>query len=376
MLIIIWAGLILAGILRPKSKIITFLMIAFMIVTIGYSTQGSDFIIYKNEYTWAAYQTSADVHYVGYLVIEQWGHQAGLTFEQFRLIVAVVSCLLLYFGIKPMTENINFVYSFYLIYPFGHEAIQVRTFLANAIFIFLFTFALNALKDKGVKRILKLILFYGVALIGCTMHFQAVFYLAAFTALLFLPKKYTVEQVFFLSFVVFLLIQTNILSGIIGAMNSRASYWLSSKTGLGIVIPIALTLFIWWLTQYSSKTFVKYTVNMGLLEKTSNSSECVKTLMDRKELVDSFTKFSDYILLIIPLFCYDITFNRLWRLFLVILYVIISYVAYYKVNSKVKDQIFVLLIGLLIFTVVYENEFSLLFNLMDNNAVFGKWSVF
>lgn len=360
MLLIIWIILIFLGLLIPKSKLLTILMVLFMVVVIGFRTQGGDYIIYFNEYKWSVYQTYSDIHYVGYLFIEKYAHSLGIEFDQWLFIVAVVSILLTYSGISRLTNNVNAVLALYFIYPFTHEAIQVRTFLANSLFIFALPLVLCDEEQDKKRTIIKRILFYILSAIACTFHFEAAIYVAMITLMLFLPKKYSKSYVFVFSIILFFLIEFGILPKIISNFNTRIAYWISGRTGLGIVFPIAFTIGIWYLSQILGKRCV-------LVEKENP---------EKQQFYQKLLRLSDFIILLIPMFCYDITFNRLWRLFLVIDYIMLARIIPYKLTNKARTNILIITGILLIGIVIYENELTLLFELLVNNGIFKSISMF
>ena len=109
MLIIIWILLIACGILFPRSKILLWFMLSFMIVSIGCRTQGADYISYSLEFQWAATQKLTDVSYPGFVLVAKIAHQYGLSFESFVFTVATFSCVLFYIGIKIQKKQIGII---------------------------------------------------------------------------------------------------------------------------------------------------------------------------------------------------------------------------------------------------------------------------
>lgn len=360
MLVVLWLCLIFAGIVKPKSKTLSIIMLGFMVIVVALRTQGADYTIYENEYRWSVYQAASDVHYVGYLLLEQCAHSLGLGFEVFKTIVGIVSCCLTWIGFRKLTENMNLALALYFVYPFAHEAVQARTFLANSIVIAALPFVLKQnQKDSQTKRNVKNILFFVLGGIACTFHFEAVFYIVVLGCVLLLPEKYNSTYVLTASAIAFLLIVSNILPVILSKFNTRIQYWVSSRTGLGIVFPIAITMLIWYLNHYILK-------------------KCL-TKISGPEQGDYYKKsyrVNDYIFWLIPLFCYDITFNRMWRFFLVLLYASAGNLIYHRITQQQRKFISALLVLLLLVLAVYEGEMVLLHNLMENNALFRRLSVF
>lgn len=230
MLILIWGFLILLGFLFPKSKPVSFMMLAYMIIVIGFRTQGADYIIYQNEYEWAEYQIFSDVHYVGYLILEQFAHKAGIQFEQFILYVGLISCILTYSGLRKLTQNVNMLLALYFIYPFAHEAVQTRTFLANSIIIFALPLILLDNENDRKKTIIRRVLFFALATLACAFHFEAIIYVFFIALMLFLPEKYGKMYIIVGTAIAFLLIESGVLPLLVSQLNTRISYWLSYKT--------------------------------------------------------------------------------------------------------------------------------------------------
>lgn len=371
MLFLLWGLLVISGVLFPKSKFVSAMMLAFMIITIGFRTQGADYIVYKNEFIWSEYQVFSDVHYVGYLVLEQYAHKWGISFDQFLVLVGSVSCLLTYFGISRLTFKVNAVLALFFIYPFSHEAIQTRTFLANSVLIAALPLILKTPmkkypKAKGHNKnvsFFQILLFYAFSILACAFHFEAVIYVFFLSLMLFLPPKYGKVYVVGGSTVAFLLIQTGILPKIVERFNSRIAYWLSGKTGLGILIPITISIVIWYAMQITGTVCVRQ--NAG--DNAENSRA--------QSFYNSILNFSDYILFLIPLFCYDITFNRLWRLFLLLLYVMVVDAFPRNMRKNTRLWIVLLLSVLFVSVCIYEGVFGLLYGFFENNAVFRSLSV-
>lgn len=360
MLLIIWCILIGLGLLMPKSKTLSVIMGLFMITVIGFRTQGADYDIYVNEFKWSAFQTYSDIHYPGYLFIEKIAHNYGILFEQWILIIGIISVLLTYSGIKKLTNNVNAVLALYFIYPFTHEAIQVRTFLANSLIMFSLPLILNDDGSDSKKTFLKRVLFFCVGAIACTFHFEAAIYVAMIALMLFLPEKYSKTYIFSFSIILFALIEVGILPKIVSSFNTRIAFWISGKTGLGIVIPVTITLLMWYLSQVLAKQCVK-------LDRHNP---------EKQAFYKRLLRLSDFIILLVPLFCYDITFNRLWRIFLIVDYIMLARIVPYKLTNKTRNSIILLTCILLIAIVVYENELTLLFGILENNGIFKSFAVF
>lgn len=354
MIWIAWLGLIGAGLLFRKSKIVSVLIVIFMILAIGGRTQGGDYEIYANEYLWASKGFYNGVHYLGYLLLEMFAHQYGVEFQNFLIWIAGISSVLYFIGIRRITDNCNIVYALFFFYPFTHEAIQTRTFLADSIILCALPFLLREKKTKKQKTI-DYVLFFALSAIAVSMHFLVAAYIATAILYIVLPKRGNLLKIFIGLAIVYCLIVTNILPRIIEPLNTRVAYWLSSRTGFGVVFPIAFTFGIWILGEYIIRIMrhkgMKYVGKLPL---------------------DNVDKFKNYILFLIPLFAYDITFNRVWRLFLVLLYACIAETLYSaRINRAERSLILFLAVMLIAGIFIYEREPALITGIFANNAFFG-----
>lgn len=354
MIWIAWLCLIGAGLLFRRSKLISALIVIFMVLAIGGRTQGADYEIYANEYLWSIQGFYNGVHYLGYLRLEMFAHQYGIEFQSFLLWVAGISSVLYYLGIRRITRNSNIVYALFLLYPFTHEAIQTRTFLADSIILCALPFLLRE-KETKKRMIADYILFFTLSAIAVSMHFLVTVYIVAAALYITLPKRGSLLKIFIGLIIVYCMIVTNILPKIIEPLNTRVAYWLSSRTGFGVVFPIVFTIGIWILGEYIIRIMrhkgMKYVGNLPL---------------------DNVDKFKDYILFLIPMFAYDITFNRAWRLFLVLLYACIAEILYSsRINRAERSSIMFFAAILIVGIFIYEGEPGLITGIFANNAFLG-----
>lgn len=354
MIWIAWLGLIGAGLLFRRSKIVSALIVIFMILAIGGRTQGADYGVYANEYLWSLQGFYEGAHYPGYIQLEMFAHQNGVEFQDFLIWVAAISSVLYYLGIRRITGNCNIVYALFLLYPFTHEAIQTRTFLADSIILCALPFLLRE-KETKKRMTIDYTLFFVLSAIAVSIHFLVAAYIIAAVLYIVLPKRGSLLKIFIELFIVYCLIVTNILPKIVEPLNTRAAYWLSSRTGFGVVFPLIFTFGIWVLNEYIIRIMrckgMKYVGNLPL---------------------DNVDKFKDYILFLMPMFAYDITFNRAWRLFLVLLYACIAEILYSaRINRVERLSIMFFAMMLIAGIFIYEGEPELITDIFKNNLFFG-----
>lgn len=357
MLIIIWILLIACGILFPRSKILLWFMLSFMIVSIGCRTQGADYISYSLEFQWAATQKLTDVSYPGFVLVAKIAHQYGLSFESFVFTVATFSCVLFYIGIKRLTSNENLLMALFFIYPFSHELIQMRTFLADSIIISILPGILNCthqLKDKIIKTVILVL----IGSIATSFHFEVIFSILFLIITLWVPQKIEKKCVPLVTIILFMLAICNVFPKLFGRTNPMAAQWLSARTGFGIVTPIFITLLILYLNHIASTRLYRV--------ETNDTKRCFYSNCNRFGLCGA---------LLIPFFTYDITFNRVWRILLVVLYSMLSDVSKEKMSKKSWLTYIILTAFLLLGLFVYENSFSIIYEAFKNNSIFGFLSV-
>lgn len=139
MVIIIYAITIALGILCKRSKLVTALMIAAMVLIAGFSTDNADHLIYQSEYLAASADNwTGGTRYLGYYLLQRAFIELGFEFSQFLPVIFGVCFCILFLGLYLITDNINFALSCYLVYSFPMDAVQIRTCLANSIAVLAF----------------------------------------------------------------------------------------------------------------------------------------------------------------------------------------------------------------------------------------------
>lgn len=358
MLLIMWGVLIACGVLFPKSKGLSAAIITFMVVSIGCRTQGADYIAYALEYQLATYQKPGEVRYVGYLMIEKLAHLFGLSFENYVFMAAVLSSLLLYWGLSQMTTNVNLALSLFLIYPYGHELVQMRNFMADVIIVAALPIILKEKSNLIKTKLRQTIILTIVGLAAVSIHFDAVFVVLFLAASIWIPIRVSKKIIPIGTLLLLALVMGNVLPMLLNSFNPRIADWLSSRASIGMIIPIVISLWIWWLERVFTRKAVGISQESG-----------------QKILYENCLQVGDYIILMLPFFLYDITFNRVWRVFLIMLYAVASEVLADKAKRRTQSIYQIALIVLVAVIFVYENDLVIVRSAFANNAVFGWLSI-
>lgn len=344
--------LLILGLVFPRSRILFLCQGIFIFFLIGLRVHDPDHYVYQVEYLSAPsiYYKFAD--FPGWNLWMNFFIDRGIAFNSFLLVMAVICVGLMSFGIykigKHLGEYISFALSVFLVYPLGHEATQMRTFFADALILVVLPFLLS---DEGntKKKWLGYAMYFVVVYIATSIHTLAYFFLLVGIIFIYLKSfRYEFQSIVIISFIMSVLANSYLLSSFIGEFlnTGKQSHWLTnSGFSAGKMIPIIITIFI-WLIAY--------------LEINELRENCDNLNINKQYLINT-QRFMNTIFLLIPLLSYDITFNRLWRVYLLLEYLITGLYLYgLKDKNSYKK---VLVSGLFFFIVIiiycYENEITI-----------------
>ncbi|WP_259693405.1 EpsG family protein [Lactobacillus helveticus] len=325
----------------------------FIFFLIGLRVHDPDHYFYQVEYLSAPsiYYKFAD--FPGWNLWMNFFINKGYVFSQFILIMAAICVVLMLVGVyetgKKLDGYISFALAIFLIYPLGHEATQMRTFFADALIFSVLPFLLEDVKDLK-RKILNYSIYFGIVYIAITIHTLSYFFiLVGIVFILLKTFKYEFQIIITSSIIVGILINSNVLSDIITRFlnTGKQTHWMDNGMfSFGKLLPILITIIIWWIAHIEIKELC-------------NTSQIIST--EKRHLL-TLQKFMNTIFLILPLLNYDITFNRLWRIYLMLLYLITGMYAYRNHKEKNKKKIYILcLFFITVFVIfIYENEMSIL----------------
>lgn len=136
-----------------------------LIVLMGANTYNADFSTYQWLYT-------AKIPYgePGYRLLTQLGYLLGLSYQQFRLILAALFLIILHRGVQKLTTHSAEFMAFYFCYPFFLDLIQLRNFMMMALLVYASHFLLTN-TYRGVT------LFTLLVLLGASFQILGVLYL-------------------------------------------------------------------------------------------------------------------------------------------------------------------------------------------------------
>lgn len=346
---LVLALLIALGLFFPKSKLVIVIDVVVLGLIVGLRTNSMDYYNYLLEYNMAQTIPPSLADFPGYNIIMRWSQYIGLDFTQFVLVMAFISFALIITGMMILSQYVPFAMTFFIVYPFGHEAIQMRTFLADAMVICVLPLLLIDHKTR-MKNVLSKSAFFIIVFFASRIHTLGWFYLAiAVVYLLLRRKKWYVPLIVIITIVTMLLIRLNILARVMMVVSSsnKLDHWVQGSSGLGMIFYSFLTIAMFLLIRYSILNIVKN-------EKSEIS----------KQIRLNILNYSTCMLLIIPLLTYDITFNRLWRVFLILLYLMAGEYLYRTHFNRNKLIYIFALLAMVTSVFIIENELIILNSLI------------
>lgn len=200
----------------------------------GLNTASPDYSNYEKMFYLADTSEYAEIEY-GYRLLCIIIRDIGLSYQQFRMIFAVLYITLAYKIASRMTNNINFVLALLFICPFLSQISGLRFTLAALIACNSIPYLLEDDKKSVIKYIA------GV-LIAALFHYSTLFYLI----FIFARKKFSFKKLmivlFSMTVLAFVIENTSLILSLAQSItsNSRFSQWLSMADS-SVVVHLNLT---------------------------------------------------------------------------------------------------------------------------------------
>jgi len=137
-----------------KNRIIRLILIFLLILILfslnthhifyylSYNYGNQDFINYYSMYNATKYDLLVRNVEYGFIFFILFANKFGLSFIGFKVIIALISYALIFFGIKNLTNHIYYVLLLYLVFPFINDIIQIRNLLSYSIVFFAISYFL------------------------------------------------------------------------------------------------------------------------------------------------------------------------------------------------------------------------------------------
>ena len=334
-MIYIFVGLILLGILVPKSNIIALLDITFLGWLSLISINIADFNSYQGIY----YAISKDQLYqtgYGWYLLNSFGRNLGLTFIQFKTILVIISLILLFITIKYFVgQNLNYIWALYLLYPSLINITQIRFAFAMSLVLFGLIFLFQ-------KKLWSTIIYILIVLAATTIHTAIAYYLL----LLLIPIIEKRERLFsqlLIIITICLLPFKSFLQQIVSVFaNTRQTSYFDNSQNLGsTLIMIGVVIVFWLLSKHLDKII----------------GEDIKATKKEKEISKFISNINLCMLFILPLLSLSIELARVQRISWVLVYIQLGIFLINKEDIelgkiKVNNKVLGLIIGLFGFFVL------------------------
>lgn len=354
MLIYIFIGTILLGLLFPNKNIVKFLSVCIGYVIFAFNNMNSDYPIY--EYIYQGYY--ADSVEPGYLLINNFFASSGVDFQTYHLVFASLSFILLLLSWKLLFGKLNaFSLALLYIYPFFSMIITMRWSLAAAITIFSLSLYL-----KSEQRFRNKVLYLLLIILAASLHYSCFF----FVLILFIPKVNITKELFIKIGVIILFSTIFVLSGLpasivgklIGSAKIMAWFSAENRIGLGIIVPYFFHLVSFCIYYYAYKSYLK-----GI------------QIEGRGEDLFSYQLFCVNVFSFLIAGLYALNFEFFSRLYTIILIVNIGHITYMKQHcGRIRRQLisfYQLMYSLFVFIFMYGNNLErIILQILNNNSLF------
>lgn len=189
--ILLYVLIIMLGFIFKKNKIISLIMIVFVAYMIIISKGNADYHFYELNYE-KLKEGYNDNFEIGFQILNLIFIKMGLTYFQLYFALTMGSILLIFYIIFKNTQNPNFIFSLYLIFPFIVDLVQYRNLISMSIIIF------SSIRLFKQKKVVSFII--GV-IISTLIHKSSIIYL-----ILLFPYFFNIKVTFIFAIISFLLL--------------------------------------------------------------------------------------------------------------------------------------------------------------------------
>lgn len=313
----LWISLIMLGIIYKNSKKIAVLQIALVVFLFSVSSVSN--ADYNNYVTWFQSLSLKDI-FNGNILFNMLMYMFKFTgnYNVGLFAVSILAMVIIYKAISYYTDNIAFVISLYLIAPFVIDVIQVKNFIAMAIWFYFSRYLHLAYIGKR-KRYNMCIYLLGVA-IASGFHFSFVI-TSIFVIIVWLRLNKIIMLAVFISLSSFVVLRTNIMDRLLGII---------SKTHINILVNISSKINAYTANFNQQRMETRLKLTLAVYICILLMLMCIYFIQKRKKNVQSKHLIEFLITLnvatavIFPFMRYSMEIYRVQRNLLLINYAIVS----------------------------------------------------
>lgn len=155
--------------LFKKNKFVYVLLIVFAFIMTVYANKIPDLELYKSNYLIGG-KISEPLYVQGVLLFRR----LGFDYIFYRGVLCALALVIITLSLWEVSPYPNVVMGLYLVYPLCYDAVQIRTFVANAFVIFSVKFIY---KFWGNRKLSNILWFVACILIGTGFHYSAILFL-------------------------------------------------------------------------------------------------------------------------------------------------------------------------------------------------------
>lgn len=337
---------------RRYIKWFPYLFLLLMWILFFGNYQNPDYDNYSRSYLYV--ETGSDF---GYFFIKNIFLSLGLNYHIFLSIFTLIGMLLINCTVRRFAENTSYIYALYFIYPFLLDVVQLRNFMAMAIFIFAIPFLLSQKKTDYIKYII-------LILLASTFQMTAIVYLPIIFVNKFKTNKLIRKMFVFLVLLIiilsfnhtFLIWTSNIIIRI--SNDPRLTSWLQIKTDYGFLLYWCIQISNFLLVLWSKRILEEKNVSFENIENQKKSSYIssefgnLVTNEKQKKFVNLVYWINIYAFIFLPFYVFQNTFSRFMRN-ITLLNLIVFYISNKSLdknsNKKILYNLFIFGYSLFLF---------------------------
>lgn len=340
---VLFASVIIVGLIFQRSRIASAYILSALYLLAAFNYMNADYVSYTMSYQ----QTSAAVfeyRYIGYSFFIHFFGSRGFSYSMYLKVVFVLLIAIMFIAIRLLTDKPNAVLALFAIFPFAMDVVQVKAFYSEALAFLAVAILIRIMSENETVKInLKLIAALGIGILSVLFHFSSIYYLIAGAMFcLIKDRKKLNSRVFIASVVTLFIIYTGCLSVILKVFNkigliSNMGYlerYFEKSTRFGFLV-----------------TFVGVFLIIGACLLSEEPEDTSDPVMKRQSLLRSFILT---IYMVLPLLMVNISFDRLVRVYMMLMYIFfVNQPKTIDVNLK-KTLSYVMFIGSIVFFFVFD----------------------
>lgn len=310
MTLVLFGTAVILGLIFKKSRICTFYIVSVMFLLSAFRYYDADLDNYRINYNSIMSVKSDWVRYRGYALFIRFWTRLGLDFKQYMIIFYSLVIVILLIAITLLTSKVNEVLSFYLIFSFALDVVQMKSFIAEAISLLGIAILIRTLSEDEIpkkKKRISIGIFIVLCCLATFMHFSALFYLMGGVLLIIIKNKNRFrKKIIGLSLAAAGMIYIGILPLIVKCAHALGIlddvhyllHWVVRSTRLGFVVPIILVLLV------------------------VLSTFCITERESKENLQQrNINNYMITICFMIPLLVMNVGYNRLIRVYMILMYI-------------------------------------------------------